>query len=232
MSSQTFNLLEDSFVYSICICILEENKVDMKKKSNKSDGRPIVIQSSHSIQAGVVDDVSSIIKKLFDTIFKGIDSIFKDCGYEHAGETVQEVDDSEFTINWWHTGEKGVDIAVGYCPVDGSSDAVNVVVGLGSCKKNTPMKEWRNVKKYPNQKLGGNKLKQIAQEFAQSVGKSLEEPVTNSTKCLRVTLQRVTSSTGVDSINLMKIQANYPIKLAMEDVEEIVDNNEFVDTLG
>lgn len=203
----------------------------MKKKAKAPTGKPITIQSAQAtVQAGVVDDISSIIKKLFDTIFKGIDSIFKDRGYEHAGETVQEVDNSEFTINWWHTGEQGVDIAVGYCPIDGCTDAVNIVVGLGSCKKNTPMKEWGNVKKYSNQKLGGNKLKQIAQQFAESVGKSLEEPVTNASKCLRVTLQRVTSGKE-DTINLMKIQANYPIQLAMEDVQEVVDDDEFIDSL-
>lgn len=202
-----------------------------KSNRNKSSGIPIVIQSTQtSVQAGVIDDISSIIKKLFDTIFKGIDSIFKDRGYEHAGETIQQVDDSKFTINWWHTGEPGVDIAVGYCPIEGRTDAVNVVVGLGNCKKNTPMKSWENVKEYPNQTLGGNKLKKIAEQFAESVGKSLEEPVTNASKCLRITLQRVTSGKE-DTINLMKIQANYPIQLAMEDVQEVVEDDEFADTL-
>lgn len=211
----------------------------MKKKSNKSDGRPIVVQSSQPIQSSVMEDIVSIIKGLFNTVCKGVDKLLEGSGYKPEGKAKPiKPEDS------------GDGYGAGIIRTYKAGTGETVVVTIIDCDENNSGElfyvkiECQGHRTFEKDKVRKNRIEKLVDNYIDDeLGASNEGEVNNndaegtegqvdaSCRICKVTLQRVTSSTGVDSINLMKIQANYPIKLAMEDVEEVVDSDEFVNSL-
>lgn len=194
----------------------------MKNKSNNSIGRPIVIQSSQtSVQGGVVSDISSVLKKLFDTIFKGLDKLIDGLGWEKQEERQVERDGLTWVDRTYKTGSSKK-VFVSFAPCDDSGKRCNLVMKAQGCKD------------FVKSNILISKIDDYVTEYASENELGSNEGQISadaSTKVCRITLQRVTSSKGVDSINLMKIQANYPIQLAVEDVQAVVNDDEFVDSL-
>lgn len=205
----------------------------MKKKSNTRGGRPIVVQSSQPIQAGVIEDIVSIIKGLFNTVCKGIDKILEGNGYKTEGKARPiKPEDS------------GDGYGAGIVRTYQAGSGERVVVTIIDCDENNSGKEFYikiecdGHKTFEKEPVRKDRIEKLIDNYIDSeLGASNEGEVKDnpgdvdaSKKICKVTLQRVTSGKE-DTINLMKIQANYPIQLAMEDVQEVVEDDEFADTL-
>lgn len=208
-------------------------------KKNNRIGKPIVVQSAQKVQAGVLEDVMSIIKGLFSTLCKGIDKVLEGSGYKPEGKAAPVKATKEHGPGYKrqykttkHEAGSGdvVTVEVVKTNPDGSGDNVDVKI---SCeghktfeKKNVPEKKVQKyIEDYMDSELGASYEGEVADTSED------DENVDASSKVCRVTLQRVTCGTE-DTINLMKIQANYPIQLAMEDVQQVVEDDNFVDGLG
>lgn len=182
------------------------------KKIKKSNGIPLVVQAS------VIDDISSIIKKLFDTIFKGIDRLIEGVGWEQKGEAeTVEKNGMSGEVRKYATGTDEI-VTVTILQMDDSKDKFYIKM---ECKGHKPF-EKKNVK--------SSDIEKWVERYIDDEMKATNEGRVDSSKRLRVTLQRVNASEET-SVNLVAITANYPITLAMEDVENIVGDDDFVDTL-
>lgn len=175
----------------------------------KAYSRPI------AIQAGVVDDVSSIIKNFFDTIFKSIDKLLDGHGYDKKDQKEIEEDGYSGTYTIYESGN-GDKVGVKVFQTSENPARFTVIVKADGHKE--------LVKKNVNE----NKVDDVITAYMDSeLGATNEGPV-ESSKRLQVTLKRVTASTGTE-IHLTAINANYSIVEAMTDLDVILADDEFAD---
>lgn len=171
------------------------------------------------IEAGVVDTISNIISKFFDTLFKGIDTILTaDGGSVDKSENFKANDGREGIKKYYTSGGGNkVELTAVYndnktCDVEISHD--------GGKDKVTK----RNVRKQNLEKIVTDYMDKYDLGTNEGEDKTIEE----STR-LHVTLKKVSAS---DEIHLCAINANYDISRALDDLETIVSDDEFADILS
>lgn len=166
-----------------------------------------------AVQASVIDDVSSIVKKLFDTIFKGIDKLLDGRGYDKKDE--KEVEDGG------HAGTETI-----YESGNGDQVSVQVFQTNDNPEQFTVIVKAKGHKEVVKKNVKRNKIDDIITTYMDSeLGATNEGPI-ESSKRLQVTLKRVTASSGAE-IHLTAINANYSIVEAMTDLDTILADDEF-----
>ena len=188
----------------------------MKKKTNTS-GRPI------AVQAGVIDDVSSIVKKLFDTIFKGIDKLLDGRGYDKKDSKEVDVDDSPSGENYFGTETI-------YESGNGDQVKVTVVQTSKNPDKFTVTVKANGHREIVKKNVKSNKIDDVVTSYMDSELSATNEGPIESSKRLQVTLKRVAASTGAE-IHLTAINANYSIVEAMTDLDVILADDEFANMI-
>lgn len=169
------------------------------------------------IEAGVVDTLSNIISKFFDTLFKGIDTILTaDGGSVDKSENIKAKDGREGVKKYYTSGGGNkVELTAVYndnktCDVEISHDGGKDVVRKKNVRQN-------NLEKIVTDYMDKHDL-------GTNEG---EDEITESTR-LSVTLKKISAS---NEIHLCAINANYDIVRAMSDLETVVSDDEFADSL-
>ena len=170
------------------------------------------------VQAGVVDDISSIIKSLFDTIFKSIDKLLDDSGYSKKDQKHVKEKGFEGTETVYESGD-GDSVLVKVLQTNSNPDLFEVTI---QCEGHKPLVK-RNVKE--------DKIEAIIDNYMDTVLESSNEGPIDSSKRVRVTLKKITSGTESE-VHLTCINANYDIVEAMTHVKEVLADDEFVDNLS
>lgn len=164
------------------------------------------------VEGGALSDLTSILKRFFDTLFKGIDTFLDNLGYakgdckdveEHGKKGKQTVYDSG-------SGEK---VVVTVFPED--EKGMKVTVKISHNGKNEKIYE------HLSQAAVEKKISEYMED--NDLG-SNEGPVENA-KQIICTLRKVT---GSGDIELVAIEANYAIKEAVRNLTEILDDENCV----
>lgn len=180
--------------------------------------------SNKNISAGTLSDTASVVRKFFDTLLSSIDKLLdvkglKSIEYE---EVEEEIDGQTWSgiRKIYKTGSKDV-----------------VAVTLFSNPKDANYYNIRlEVKGKPNMKgekanVHKSKVEKVVTDWMDKNNLGSNEGEVKSSTRVLVKLQRVAGSTE-DTINLLAINANCSIVLANDIVDEVLDNEEFVEQIS
>lgn len=174
--------------------------------------RKLVVQAGDKLNA--IKDGLSISRQLFNKVFNLFDSITKALDWKLAKEKDITTKDGRPGKLYEYDTSSGVRVTmmVGFYPDDDS------VVDLSLSAK--------GLQGVDRVKLPQNMVDTVLQKWCQhhKLGKI------ESAKSLKVTLSRVCAGTE-DTINLTAINANYNITAALDDLNNVLDSEEFVDSL-
>lgn len=158
---------------------------------------------------GVINDFTKVLKSISETLFKFIDK-FSNYGIEITKK-------EEFENGGLKLWCKYNSINFGLKIEPAGEGKVNILIHHNG--KDTKLE---NINESDVEKKAMEVLrKEVQINFDNSV---------NSSKRLQVKLQRITSSDEI-SINLTAINANYDAGLAVSDLNTLLDNDEFVDSI-
>ncbi|MCM1226415.1 MAG: hypothetical protein NC320_03190 [Clostridium sp.] len=167
------------------------------------------------IQAGALKDIADSFKKISQAFFKFMDNLSKK-GVEVTKE--EELPDGSY--KYWCVFE-GKEFGIMIKPIkdedDENTGKIDLLVSYD--KKDSV---FENI----NENDVGKKVNEVLSKYGIDF---IED--TNSSKKLRVTLQKVTSAKE-SVINLTAVTANYDIYEANETLETVLDNEEFLDKIS
>lgn len=179
---------------------------------------------SKSIQAGIVSNVTSLLKSTINTIFKGFDSLM-----QFDDMTLKDIKDIKGEVN----GEERVGREFLY--EMGSGESLEIY--LFAIEDNEDKFMIRIVSdKYDTFEKGPittNEIEKYVTQYADKydLGGIKDYIDINSSKRLQLKLQKVTSSNDI-SINLTAINANYDAELAVSNLNTLLNNDEFVNSIS
>lgn len=173
------------------------------------------------VEAGIVDTISQIVSKFFDTLFKGIDAILtSDGGSVDKSENFKSKDGRE-GVKKYYTSGGGNKVELTAVYNDNKTCDVEITHDGGKDKVTK-----RNVRQQNLEKIVTDYMDKY--DLGSNEGEDTQTDVEESTR-LHVTLKKVSAS---NEIHLCAINANYDIVKAMSDLETVVSDEEFSDSLG
>lgn len=175
------------------------------------------------VKAGVISNVTSLLKSTINTIFKGLDSLMN-----FDGMTLKETKDIKGDVNgkerigreFLYQTHNGESLEVYLFAIEDNKD--QFVIRIVSDKYGTFEKE----------PITKNEVEKYVTQYADKYGlDGIEDFIDiNSSKQLKVKLQKVTSS-GEISVNLTAINANYDAELAVSNLNTLLNNDDFVNSI-
>lgn len=181
-------------------------------------------KNTRKVSAGTLGETVKTVRQVFDTVLKGIDNFLNISGWksykeEEVTENIQGEDWSG--IRKFYKSGTGDEVAISI--FDNPADSKRAAVRIEVKGKPKLKLEKANVAK--------STIEKLITKFMDDNGLGSNEGEVNSSKKVKVTLKRVTSGTE-DTIHLTAINANYNIVLAMDAVDEVLEDEEFTDQIG
>lgn len=176
----------------------------------------------------IVDTVTGIVKKLFDTVFKAVDSVFTEKEYEKKdsksyvndnGDTVTETK----YVNKHYVSGKGNEITV-KCIYDKNNKTMTIEFSHDGGKD-------VETKKNVSTTISKSKFEDYITDYMDKhdLGSNEGETAVNQSTTMKVALTKVTSGTQVEVV-LTKIVASDIVK-AHSILDELVEYSDFVDSI-
>lgn len=180
------------------------------------------------VKAGAIADATNMIKKILDSIFKGIDSLMKfdDMELKDKVDVSGKVNGKDMNGRKfvYEVGDEGNTVDVYLFVYDESNpDEFVIRIEAEGCDtfEKSPIRK-SDVEKY---------VTQYADKY--DLGSGIESSTkinSNGKKSVKVQLQKITSATGVD-IKLTAITANYDASAALATLDTVLDSDEFIDAI-
>lgn len=180
------------------------------------------LKTQSKVQAGLVSDITSTIKKLLETICKGLDKLFDSKGYSQKDEEEIEEDGLKGFRRTYESGT-GELVAVEIFQTNEKPELFTVNIRANGHREVT------------KKRVNKNKIDDVVTDYMDQEGLGTNEGKiyddADASKKLQVSLKKVNCSTGTE-IHLTAINANYNIIEAMTDLNAVLADDEFVDTLS
>lgn len=194
--------------------------------ANKKQMKTVKL-STETVTAGASSDILGILKRVVNTICGGLDKYINDMGKDVKQKTIKEGGRSgNQVVIMLNDGSK---LSVKSFPHE-DDKKIDIIIQLEG-KKAKSHKDVASEKE----------VNRLVEDYLKEVGWNpeadeeddediIDVEAVDSAQKLQVTLQKVTSGSSVD-IHLSAIYANYNIEDAMNVLDDVLDNVDFVDTL-
>lgn len=165
-----------------------------------------------------ISDAGSVAKQAFDFLFKLLDKFLTCDGFEIKNTKDIKKDGREGKQILYEVGDHGDTVTVDLFVTEDNPDTFTVEIHADGCKP------------FRKEKVPKNKIMKYVVDYADTNDLGSVEGEVSSSKKLQVCLKRVCSSTE-DTINLVAVNANYSPTDAMNDLDFLLDSEEFVNSI-